>query len=71
MKYGLVGFGTIARVHVRAITEILKSEIVAICDTNIDDKKESAAGLGARLYTDYRDLLANEAVDAVVILTPH
>jgi predicted dehydrogenase len=71
MKYGLIGFGTIAAVHVKAITQVCSGRISAICDLNVSAKKEMAAALGANLYKDYRELLAKETLDAVVILTPH
>jgi predicted dehydrogenase len=69
MKYALIGFGNISPMHVRAITEICKNEIVAICDTQLDVRKE--IGPGVRLYQDYHVLFAQEKIDVAVILTPH
>jgi predicted dehydrogenase len=70
MKYALIGFGTISPVHVRAITERCKHEIVAICDTQLDKCKQ--IGLpGVRFYQDYHALFAQEKIDVAVILTPH
>lgn len=70
MKYVLIGFGAIARVHVAAITQKCQGEITAICDVHRENE-QAVKTLGARFYTDYRQLLANEKPDAVVILTPH
>jgi predicted dehydrogenase len=47
-------------------------KVVAICDVDKTHRVEAAAGFGpdCRSYGDYRDLLARDDIDAVVIGTP-
>lgn len=70
MKYALIGFGAISRVHVAAITEKCQGTIIAVADNN-SASEQAAQALGARFYPDYRRLLQHETPDIVVILTPH
>lgn len=69
---GLVGCGRIATLHLRAWRAVPGARVVAVCDT--DPARAAAfadrAG-GARAYTELEGLLANPAVEAVEILTPH
>ncbi|MCL2320400.1 MAG: Gfo/Idh/MocA family oxidoreductase [Treponema sp.] len=74
LKYGIVGCGGIAQgKHLPAIKELKDVEITAFCDI-LPDRAEKAnreyAGGKAKVFTDYRDLLATD-VDAVFVLTPN
>ena len=72
---GIIGIGAIAvNRHIRELQQVADCAVTAICD--IDPQKLEIIGekLGIpaeRRFTDYRDLIACEAVDAVEICTPN
>lgn len=72
---GLIGLGMIAEYHIKVYmdyAEEINGSLVAFCDTEQEllEKWGKAAGV-TKLYTDYRDMLRDEGVDAVFVLTPH
>ncbi len=67
LNIGIIGTGNRARSNIKGVAE---QNIVALCD--IDEKFLSAAKQefpGARTYNDYRKLLEQPGIDAVVIST--
>lgn len=69
IRFGLIGFGRIAPKHVEALRQLGdQAELVAICDSN-PAKQAKIQETGARYYADYREMLENEQLDAVSILT--
>ena len=71
VHYGIVGLGDIFAVrHRAALTQEPAARIEAVCDANASLAEATAAELGCRAVTDYGQLLANERIDAVMILTP-
>ena len=73
VRIGIVGAGKICQgPHMGAYDKIDNAEIVAICD--IDEKKLESVGKrypNAKLYTDYREMIQRETLDAVDICTPN
>lgn len=75
VRIGIIGVGGIA--NGRHIPEIQKSsggKITAICDINEKALKATGDKLGIPehlRFTDYRDLIASDEVDAVEICTPN
>lgn len=74
LKAGIIGCGGIANgKHMPAIRTAGRVELVAFCDL-IRERAEKAAGEyggeGARVYTDYTELL-KEDLDAVYVCTPN
>lgn len=75
-KAGIVGCGGIAhQKHFPALTNASdRIEIVALCDLIVERAEEAAKEFGApgaRVYQDYRDLMADEEVEIVYVLTPN
>lgn len=71
VRIGIIGPGSRGRFHIKNLLEIPQAEIVAICDIyqpSIDKALELVPG--AKVYRDYRELLDDRDVDAVVIATP-
>jgi len=64
MNIALIGCGRISRKHIEAI-EKNKLNLVAVCD--IDKTKNN---FNTPFYSDYRQMLENEDIDIVSILTP-
>ncbi len=70
LGYGVIGLGRISARHIQAIDALEGGRVVAVADTNEDKAREVAANHGARAYTHYEDLLADEDVDVAVVLVP-
>lgn len=71
IKLGLIGCGRISKNHFDALSQIPEAEFVAVADI-IQSKAAAVAeanGISA-VYTDYREMLKNETLDAVSICTP-
>ncbi len=70
LRIGLVGLGDIAvRAHLPALAAEPRAALVAVADTD-PDRLEAFAPPGVRTTTDAESVLADPAVDAVVIATP-
>jgi predicted dehydrogenase len=84
INVGAIGTGRISRVHdMPGILKFDRARIVAVCDLDSKRVQEAKAFVngyytkasgkpydGVTTYTDFRELLANRDVDAVVISTP-
>ena len=76
LKIGLIGCGGIANSkHMPALSKLSdKCELVAFCDI-IPERAEKAAAEygvpGAKVYTDYHQLLEDKSIDVVHVLTPN
>jgi predicted dehydrogenase len=68
---GIIGAGHFGAVHARAMAEIEGLELVAACRENADAVAAFTQEFGGRPYGDWRHLLADPKVEAVVIATPH
>lgn len=67
---GVIGAGSISEVHLNAYQNNPDATIYAICDLNEERAKAKAEKYGAsRTFTDYHELLADPAIDAVSICT--
>jgi len=76
IRVGIVGCGGIANLkHLPALKkQKSRIELVAFCDLLEERAQKAAAGYGdpgAKIYTDYRELVADKSIDAVHVLTPN
>jgi len=72
IKVGIVGAGLIAPDHAAGFQEVPDlAEVVAVCDTNRENAENLAALFDAKIYADYRELIADPHVDLVDLLLPH
>ncbi|MBT2758036.1 Gfo/Idh/MocA family oxidoreductase [Mesobacillus foraminis] len=70
LRIGMIGGGGISDVHLKAFRNNSKALIHAICDLNIQRAEEKAREYQApHFYSDYKELLSVETIDAVVICT--
>ncbi len=72
LNMGVIGCGGISRAHLPAQRELENVRTVAVCD--IDESAARAAAEEyqvAHVYTDWRALLEDDAVEAVAVLLPH
>lgn len=75
LKIGIVGCGGIANnKHLPAIKKNGNFEVIAFCDIikeKATETKEKFGTQDARVYTDYLELVKEEELDAVYVLTPN
>ena len=70
--FGIIGLGLISRAHVEGLRNAAPdARIVAVCDTNRPLAERIGSELGAKVYLDYRELLADPAVAAIDAPLPH
>lgn len=68
--FAIIGCGRIASRHAEQMVKL--GDLVAVCDTNLENARELAARYGARVYDAHEDLLRNEhQVDVVAVCTPN
>ena len=75
VKVGIIGCGGIANgKHMPSLKKLKNVELVAFCDI-IQERAEKAAkeyGVeGAKVYTDYKELLKDEQIEVVHVCTPN
>jgi predicted dehydrogenase len=70
--FGVIGTGIVGGAwHAYVYSRLPQSKLVAVCDLDAQRAEDAAKKYGAEaVYTDYRELLANPAVQAVSIATP-
>lgn len=71
LNIGLIGAGRIAKVHAVAYKSVQGARLVACADIAADAANAFAAEHELDAYIDYRELLAREDIDAVIIATPN
>ncbi len=70
MRLGLIGAGAIGRRHVGALRRHADVSIEAVCDVDGLRAAELASAAGGRAVSDWRELLEQGHLDAVLVCTP-
>ena len=75
VRVGIIGCGGIANgKHMPSLAKLKHVEMVAFCDIIVDKAKEAAKKFGtadAKVYEDYKELLADKTIDVVHVCTPN
>jgi predicted dehydrogenase len=75
VKVAIVGCGGIANgKHMPSLSKLKHVELVAFCDVLIERAEKAAVKYGApgaKVYEDYHELLQDESIDVVHVLTPN
>lgn len=75
VKVGIIGCGMIAGgKHMPSLSKLDNVKMAAFCDLKIERAEEAAKKYGvpgAKVYTNYKDLLAMEDIEVVHVLTPN
>lgn len=69
INYAILGCGSISKTHIKALLQVEKAVLYAVCDKSYERAQEAAKTCGAVVYTDMDEMLADEKIDAVIILT--
>ncbi|GAB6935301.1 inositol 2-dehydrogenase [Calditerricola yamamurae] len=71
VRIGIIGAGRIGKMHAEILCRHPRVRLVAVADVAADRLRDWAAQWGIpRVTADYRDILADDAIDAVLICTP-
>jgi len=70
VRFGLMGLGSIAKVHAKALQNLENAKLVAVTTRNRDKGETFAKEFSCDYYAEYNDLLKREDVDAVIITLP-
>jgi len=75
VRIGFIGCGGISNGHIQRLTPIEEAEVTALADTNPANAEKLKQGFpklaGARIFSDYREMLDKAELDAVGIFSPH
>ena len=70
-QVGIIGCGNIYRMHAHPLSHMPETTLKAVCDI-LPDRARAAADLyGCAAYTDYKEMIAREELDAVHVCLPH
>ncbi len=70
LKVGVIGTGFIGTYHARIYAESFGAELKAVADINKSLGPKFKKDFGCAFYTDYREMLAKENLDAIDICLP-
>src|ERR1039458_8837358 len=71
VRLGVLGAGNIAAMNVRGYLEDPRCDVVAVCDSDEEVGRQAVKEWGAEsFYPDLADMLADDSIDAVEVLTP-
>jgi predicted dehydrogenase len=70
VRIGFVGAGAIAEFHLAILVEQPGIEITAVCDVDDGRRRRAADWTGARTFSDWRELVSGDVVDALFVCTP-
>lgn len=72
IKVGVIGVGRIGKLHLENLAvRIPSAEVVAVADVFVEEAEKIAARFGITTVTpDYREILSNKNIEAVIICSP-
>ena len=71
LRYGIIGSGMMGQEHIRNIDAVDGCTVIAVSDPD-DSMRRQAAGISnANSYSDHREMLQSEPLDALVIAAPN
>lgn len=71
LNVGVISCSGMATGHMKGVINNPRAKLVAVCDIDFEKAKKVAAERGVeKVYADYRELLEQPEIDAVIIVTP-
>ena len=71
LKVGIIGCGRISVMHLVSASNLEEAELVCCCDIIEERANQVAEKYNIKAYTDYKEMLDKEQLDAVHICLPH
>jgi predicted dehydrogenase len=70
LSFGIIGAGWMAHSHARVIGSLEGVSLGAVCDTDRGRAEDLAQSSGARVYSDWREMLEREELGALIVAIP-
>src|SRR5256885_1095122 len=70
-RVGIIGAGRISAAHANAALALPETRLAGIADVDPARLAQATERYGCRGYGDYREMLADPGIDAVVVGLPH
>ncbi len=70
LRAGVIGVGFFGEKHAKIISQLPNAELVAVCDANPNRARDVASALKCDHYSNFRELLQRDDIDAVAIVVP-
>jgi phthalate 4,5-cis-dihydrodiol dehydrogenase len=71
INIGIIGAGIISRFHVHACENIDGARVTCVADIVHEKAAAFTDSFGIRAYSDYKEMISNEDLQAVIITLPH
>jgi len=71
VKLGVIGLGGMGQGHLKSIKDISEAQLTAVSDIDSKVTRKTSEECRVPGFVNYKELLENKLVDAVVIATPH
>jgi predicted dehydrogenase len=69
LRVGLIGAGFMGSGHANFLSALPEAQLAAVADADGERARALAGTRGAAAYADYREMLAHESLDAVIVAT--
>ena len=69
-NFGIIGSGTIAGFHAKAIESMPNAKLISISGSNYKKTSELAAKYNCKAFTNYEEMLLSDEIEIVTIATP-
>ena len=72
IKFGIIGCGNVSQTYLYTLSKNKDAEVVALADIDLSKAKKHAEIFNIKsIYSDYKEMIDKESLDAVIIATPH
>ena len=71
LKTGIIGCGKVAHLHAKALQNLAESDFVAVWSRTPSTAEKFSEQYGVKPYRDISQMVRQEALDLVIICTPH
>jgi len=72
IKIGIIGCGNVSQTYLYTLSKNKDAEVVALADIDLSKAKKHAEIFNIKsIYSDYKEMIDKESLDAVIIATPH
>ncbi len=71
VRFGIIGYGKVAHLHAKALSEATGCILAAVCGRNTEKREAFAAKWGIQSFETIQEMKELGHIDAVVVTTPH